>query len=94
MAKSKNTTQVNIPTPGTFMPPMSAEENKGPKLENCEVGPFRLKGVKVDVNQYTAEQVTEMITWARDNDAYVVEDKGLFSWKSEAKRDWFILRWS
>ena len=22
------------------------------------------------------------------------EDKGLFSWKSEAKRDWFILRWS
>jgi hypothetical protein len=94
MAKSKNTTQVNIPAPGTFMPPMSAEENKGPKLETCEVGPFRLKGVKVDVNQYTAEQVTEMITWARDNDAYVVEDKGLFSWKSEAKRDWFILRWS
>jgi hypothetical protein len=24
----------------------------------------------------------------------VVEDKGLFSWKSEAKRDWFVLRWS
>jgi hypothetical protein len=97
MAKQKNTTataQVMRPSPNTFMPPMSGEENKGPKLETCEVGPFRLKGVKVDVNQYTAEQVTEMIAWARDNDAYVVEDKGLFSWKSEAKRDWFILRWS
>ena len=34
-----------------------------------------------------------MIAWARENDAYVVEDKGLFSWKKEAKRDWFILRW-
>lgn len=97
MAKSKNTTattHVNIPAPGSFMPPLSAEENKGPKLETCEVGPFRLKGVKVDINQYTVEQVTEMIAWARDNGAYIVEDKGLFSWKSEAKRDWFILRWS
>lgn len=78
MAKSKNTTattHVNIPAPGSFMPPLSAEENKGPKLETCEVGPFRLKGVKVDVNQYTVEQVTEMIAWARDNGAYIVEDK-------------------
>lgn len=94
MAKSKNTTQVNIPAPGSFMPPLSAEERSGPKLETCEVGPFRLKGVKVDTNQYTVEQVAEMISWARDNGAYIVEDKGLFSWKSEAKRDWFILRWS
>lgn len=64
MAKTKKTTvttQVNIPAPGTFMPPMSADENKGPKLETCEVGPFRLKGVKVDLNQYTVEEVQEMI---------------------------------
>jgi hypothetical protein len=97
MAKTKNTTattQVNIPAPGTFMPPMSADENKGPKLETCDVGPFRLKGVKVDLNQYTAEQVQEMIAWARENDAYVVEDKGLFSWRKESKRDWFVLRWT
>lgn len=93
MAASKKTTQVNIPAPGTFMPPMSAEERKDPKIETCEVGPFRLKGVKVDLNQYTAEQAAEMIAWAKENDAYVVEDKGLFSWRKESKRDWFILRW-
>lgn len=92
MAKKKAATTVNVPAPGTFMPPMTAEE-PGPKIETCEVGPFRLKGVRVDINQYTPEQVTEMIAWARENDAYVVEDKGLFSWKKEAKRDWFILRW-
>ncbi len=94
MAKKKTPNPtVNVPAPGTFMPPMTTEE-KGPKLETCEVGPFRLKGVKVDFAQYTEDQIQEMIAWARDNDAYVVEDKGLFSWRKEAKRDWFILRWT
>lgn len=92
--KAQAATTVNIPAPGTFMPPMSADENKGPKLETCEVGPFRLKGVKVDFAQFTEDQIQEMIAWAKENDAYVVEDKGLFSWKKEAKRDWFILRWT
>jgi hypothetical protein len=93
-SKKTKSVAVNIPAPGTFMPPMSADENKGPKLETCDVGPFNLKGVKVDLNQYSEEQVREMIAWARENDAYVVEDKGLFSWRKEAKRDWFILRWT
>jgi len=76
------------------LPQPSGEDKKGPKLETVEVGPFRLKGVKIDVNQFTNEQYQEMIAWAKENNAYIVEDKGLFSWKSEAKRDWFILRWS
>lgn len=70
------------------------EDKKGPKLETCEVGPFRLKGVKVDTSQFTEAQYQEMIIWAKENSGYIVEEKGLFSWKSEAKRDWFILRWS
>lgn len=70
------------------------EDKKGPKLETCEVGPFRLKGVKVDTSQFSEAQYQEMIVWVKENSGYVVEDKGLFSWKSEAKRDWFILRWS
>lgn len=89
---SNNTTAANINLPH---PPFgNPEQKQGPKLEAVEVGPFRLKGVKVDLAQYTSEQVEEMMVWAKENDAYIVEDKGLFSWKSEAKRDWFILRWS
>lgn len=77
-------TNTNLPTPG----------QGDPKLAAVEVGPFRLKGVKVDLNQFTAEQVEEMRAWAKENGAYSDADKGLFSWKDEAKRDWFILRWS
>lgn len=89
---SNNTTAANVNLP---LPPFgNPDQKQGPKIEAVEVGPFRLKGVKVDFGQYTEEQVTEMIAWAKENNAYVAEDKGLFSWKSEAKRDWFILRWS
>jgi hypothetical protein len=88
-----NTTAVNnINTPmSAFGPP---QDKQGPKLQSVEVGPFRLKGVKIDTNQYTPEQYAEMITWAKENKAYVTEETGLFSWKDESKRDWFILRWS
>jgi hypothetical protein len=89
---SNNTAVTN---PNLPHPPFGAEAAKqGPKLESCEVGPFRLKGVKVDLGQYTEEQVVEMRSWAKENGAYVDSDRGLFSWKDEAKRDWFILRWS
>ncbi len=56
------------------IPQPSGEDKKGPKIETCDVGPFRLKGVKVDFNQYTEDQIKEMVAWARENDAYVVED--------------------
>jgi len=93
ISMSKNTTATNtntLPLPSFGNP----EQKQGPKIETVEVGPFRLKGVKVDVGQYTPEQFTEMVSWAKDNGAYVSEDKGLFSWKDTAKRDWFLLRWS
>lgn len=107
MARKKKATQVPPnkaqlpPTPGApnpifngiTIPQPSGEVKKGPKIETCEVGLFRLPGVKVDLNQYHEDEVKEMLAWAKDNDAYVVEDKGLFSWRKEAKRDWFILRW-
>jgi hypothetical protein len=84
-----------VTNPNLPIPPFGNGDKKDePKLQICEVGPFRLKGVKVDLNQFTEDQIREMMVWARENDAYVAEDTGLFSWKSEAKRDWFILRWS
>lgn len=88
-------TNTAVTNPNLPQPPFGNENKRDePKLQTCEVGPFRLKGVKVDLNQFTQEQIEEMFAWARENDAYIVEDRGLFSWKSEAKRDWFILRWS
>lgn len=82
---------MNNTTPLPKGPPTLQRE---PRLSTCEVGPFRLKGVKIDVEQFTPEQITEMAVWCRENNGYVVEETGLFSWKNEAKRDWFILRWS
>ena len=87
----KNTTQVN---PNTSLPMSDKEAVKEPKLATCRVGMFNLPGVKVDLEQYSQEDVKEMLSWAKDNGAYIVEERGLFSWKSEAKRDWFILRWT
>ncbi len=94
-AQSANTAVTN---PGAIfnnisLPTPTGEEAKGPKIETCEVGMFRLPGVKVDLNQYSEQEVAEMMTWARENSAYVAEDKGLFSWRKESLRDWFVLRW-
>jgi hypothetical protein len=86
---SNNTTAAPMTVP-QGPPKLQAE----PKLATCEVGPFRLKGVKIDPNQYTPEEVAEMTQWARDNGGYVQEQQGLFSWRKESLRDWFILRWS
>jgi hypothetical protein len=77
----------NMPLPG---PPTLVKE---PKLKTVEVGPFRLPGVKLDLEQYTEDQARELSEFARESGAYVRDD-GLFSWKSAAKRDWFILKYS
>ena len=77
-------TNTNLPPPGTG----------AAKLSACEVGPFRLPGVRIDLNQFTTEQVADMRVWAEENGAYGDADTGIFSWRDKGKRDWFILRWS
>lgn len=69
-----------------------AEGKKGPKLETCEVGMFRLPGVKLDVEQFTELELKEMEEFARSSGAFIAS--GLYSWKSASKRDWFILKYS
>lgn len=76
---------ITLPQPGTV--------SKEPKLKTVEVGPFRLPGVKVDLNQFSKEQADKLVEFARETGAYIRDD-GLLSWKSASKRDWFILRWS
>lgn len=92
MTKSnrRNTTAAPINPPLPKGPPSPVKE---PKLKTVEVGPFRLPGVKVDLDQYSPEQAEELAAFARESGAYIRED-GLYSWKSLAKRDWFILKYS
>jgi hypothetical protein len=73
--------------------PMQGNPNNEPKMITCKVGPFNLPGLIVDYNQYTAEEVTEMETWGAANGGQKMSDK-LWSFRKEAKRDWFILRWT
>lgn len=68
------------------------EGKKGPKLETCEVGMFRLPGVKIDLEQFNEDQIKEMEEFARESGAFI--GSGLYSWKNAGKRDWFILKYS
>lgn len=76
-------TQVTNPQP---------DKDPPPKIEICEVGPFRLPGVKVDTGQFSEEDFKEMSAWAQEQGGYISES-GLFSWKKAKFRDWFLLRW-
>lgn len=63
-----------------------------PAMENCEVGPFRLPGVKVDPNRFSEEQFLEIMIWVKENHGWATE-QGLFSWRSDKHRSWFWLKW-
>lgn len=83
-----NTTAVT----NTTLPQGTAAQE--PKMRTVDVGPFRLAGVKLDPGQFTEEQYQEILTWARENGAYVTEETGLLSWRTAKMRDWFLLKWS
>lgn len=64
-----------------------------PKIETCEVGMFRLPGVKLDLAQFTEFQLKEMEEFTKESGGFIGND-GLFSWKNAGKRDWFLLKYS
>lgn len=68
-------------------------DTKPPSMTNCEVGPFRLPGVKLDPEQFTEAQIAEMTAWVRENHGYATEG-GLFSWRTDKHRSWFWLKWA
>lgn len=70
-----------------------AEGKKGPKIETCEVGMFRLPGVKLDLEQFTESELKEVEEFAKESGAFI-GNSGLYSWKNAGKRDWFILKYS
>lgn len=63
-------------------------------MEHCTVGMFKLPGLKFDRGLIPAELQEQMLAWAKENHCGMQMNEWLWSFKSEEKRDWFILRWS
>ncbi len=63
-------------------------------LEKVEVGMFRLPGIKFEKGQIPPELHAEMVEWAKSNRCGTAMTEWLWSFKSEEKRAWFILRWA
>jgi hypothetical protein len=62
-------------------------------VENCEVGPFRLPGISFERGQLSEELLAEMQAWASAEGVGMSMTDRLWSFKKEAHREWFILRW-
>ena len=69
------------------------QEVKKPKITTVEVGPFRLPGLSIDIEQYTPEQLEEIRAWGLENGGKPMTET-LWSFRDPGKRDWFILRWT
>jgi len=63
------------------------------KLKNVKVGMFNLPGLSFPKDP-APEIVEEMSAWCKENHCGYCSGPGLWSFKTEAQRDWFILRWS
>ena len=63
-------------------------------MEHVKVGMFNLPGLRFEKGQLPPELLLEMEAWARDNHCGYLANDWLWSFKTEAQRDWFILRWS
>jgi hypothetical protein len=63
-------------------------------MENCEVGPFRLPGIVFDKGELPDDLLLEMQEWANAEGVGMSMTDRLWSFKKQAHREWYILRWS
>ena len=63
-------------------------------MKNVEVGMFRLPGLSFGKNQLTPELLEEMRAWAEAEGVGMNMTENLWSFKKEAHREWFVLRWA
>ena len=63
-------------------------------MKNVEVGMFKLPGILFQRGEITPELELEMIAWAKEEGVGMSMTESLWSFKKEAHREWFILRWS
>jgi hypothetical protein len=62
-------------------------------MKHVEVGMFRLPGIAFEKGELPAELNEEMIQWAQAEGVGMGMTESLWSFKKEAHREWFILRW-
>lgn len=62
-------------------------------MKHVEVGLWRLPGIAFEKGQLSAELNTEMIAWAQAEGVGMSMTENLWSFKKEAHREWFVLRW-
>jgi L-rhamnose isomerase len=63
-------------------------------MKHVEVGMFRLPGLTFGKEEITPEVLEEMQAWAEAEGVGMNMTETLWSFKKEAHRDWFVLRWS
>lgn len=63
-------------------------------MKNVEVGLFRLPGIAFEKGELPTELNEQMIEWAKAEGVGMSMTESLWSFKKEAHRDWFVLRWS
>jgi L-rhamnose isomerase len=63
-------------------------------MKHVEVGMFRLPGLTFTKEEITPEVLEEMQAWAEAEGVGMSMTETLWSFKKEAHRDWFVLRWS
>jgi hypothetical protein len=62
-------------------------------MKYVEVGMFKLPGIVFEKGELSAELNEEMIAWAREEGVGMSMTENLWSFKKEAHREWFILKW-
>jgi len=62
-------------------------------MEHVKVGMFNLPGLRFEKEQISPELNEEILAWAKENHCGMQMNEWLWSFKNEAQRDWFILRW-
>lgn len=73
---------------------MSTEDKDNFNIETCEVGLFKLPGIRFEKEQLPKELLDEMKIWSEENHCGTMMNDWLWSFKNVALRDWFILRWN
>ena len=63
-------------------------------FEKVEVGMFKLPGLRFEKGQIPEDLHNDMVAWSKENHCGTAMNEWLWSFKSEEKRDRFILRWS
>lgn len=63
-------------------------------MKNVEVGMFRLPGIVFEKGELTEELIEDMKHWAEAEGVGIQMTESLWSFKKEAHREWFVLRWS